>query len=406
MIIEKKVLRNVSLTSHPAGCRKAVEKEVAWVQKHAANSSDSRYPAIGTLTLPKRVLVLGGSTGYGLSSRIVATFAGAADTIGVSFEREPKEKRTASPGWYNTHVFEELAQKAGRKAYSIFGDAFATETKEQVADLIRAHFGQIDLVVYSLASPQRTDPVTGEVYRSTLQPTEEDFTALSLSLGSDIVTEATVSAADSAATEATVKVMGGEDWQLWIEFLLNENLLAPGAKTIAYSYAGPELTYPIYRDGTIGKAKEHLQKTATTLNELLAPLAGGAYISVNKALVTRASAVIPIVPLYMALLYQVMQEQGVHEEPAQQIYRLFTTLLYSEGGPILDTQGRLRVDDWEMDPAIQAEVEKRWKRQREGEPLVGGDFALVEQTYDRIHGFGWEGIDYTKATDPVTGWRR
>ncbi len=400
MIITKKVLRNVSLTAHPQGCRRYVEDQIAWVQEHAKLGGNEKYPSTSGLALPKRVLVLGGSTGYGLSSRIVASFAGHADTINVSFEREPSKTKTATPGWYNTMAFEAEAKKQGLKACSIFGDAFSTTIKEQTAKRIREELGQVDLVVYSLASPLRTDPKSGITYKSILKPIGENFNALSVDLDSDIVKRATIESATQEQVEETVKVMGGEDWTLWIEYLLQENLLSEHAMTVAYSYIGPKITYPVYREGTIGKAKEHLERSAKYLNETLKSIQGRAFVSVNKALVTRASAVIPVVPLYMALLYQVMKEKNLHEHCTQQIYRLFTTLLYSKRPIVTDTEGRLRVDDWEMIPAIQEEVERRWALQEEGKPLRQGDLAGVQLEYEQIHGFGFPSIDYSKDIDP------
>ncbi len=400
MIITKKVLRNVSLTAHPQGCRRYVEDQIAWVEAHAKHSCDPHYPSTTGLPIPKRVLILGGSTGYGLSSRIVAAFANNSDTINVSFEREPSENKTATPGWYNTMAFEALARRKGLKACSVFGDAFSTRIKEAVARKIQEELGQVDLVIYSLASPLRTDPVTGQAYKSVLKPIGEAFTALSVDLESDIVKQATIEPATDDQVAETVKVMGGEDWSLWIDFLLERNLLAQGAMSVAYSYIGPRITYPVYREGTIGKAKEHLEQSAAELTNKLKAINGQAYVSVNKALVTRASAVIPVVPLYMALLYEVMKEQDLHEHCTQQVYRLFTTRLFSGGIVPTDEDGRVRVDDWEMRSDIQAEVERRWALQQVGQSLVQGDLGGVWQEYEQIHGFGFGDIDYSKDVDP------
>lgn len=390
MVITRKVLRNVSLTAHPLGCRRHVEDQIVWVK----NPKGSLYSPVPE-KMPARVLVIGGSTGYGLSSRIVAAFGGGADTINVSFEREPGEKKTATPGWYNTKVFEEHARKSNLRAFSVFGDAFSDEVKERTADLIEKEFGQVDLIVYSLASPVRIDPKTGATYRSVLKPIGKPYSALSVNLDDPTITRETIEPATAEQTEETVKVMGGEDWKLWIDLLDRRNLLAEGAVTVAFSYIGPEVTYPVYREGTIGKAKEDLEKTAGVLSKTLK-----AYVSVNKALVTRASAVIPVVPLYMALLYAVMSEQGIHEQCTEQIWRLFTDRLYA-GIPVpTDKEGRIRLDDWEMDPLIQAAVQRRWEMQREGKPLKGGNLALVRQEYDRIHGFGYKEIDYGADVDP------
>lgn len=400
MVITQKILRNVSLSAHPIGCRRAVEEQVAWVKAHKTASAEEAYPTATALDLPKRVLILGGSTGYGLSSRIVAAFAGGADTISVSFEREPSETKTATAGWYNSKVFDDLATKEGLKAFSLFADAFSNQTKQMVADLIEQEFGSVDLIIYSLASPLRIDPESGVTYRSTLKPIGEPFTALSVGLESDIVTSATIESADQNQVEETVKVMGGEDWILWLQYLQERKLLASGCMTVSYSYIGPALTYPVYREGTIGKAKEHLEASAKRLDELLATAGGRAFVSVNKALVTRASAVIPVVPLYMALLYQVMKERGLHEGCTEQIYRLFTTILYSGSQIPTDSEGRLRIDDWEMRADIQAEVERRWNLQVEGTAIVEGDLGGVRAEYDQIHGFGFDGIDYAKDIDP------
>lgn len=400
MIITKKVLRNVSLTAHPKGCRRYVEDQIAWVEEHAKQSDNPHYPSTTGLHMPKRVLILGGSTGYGLSSRIVAAFGHNSDTINVSFEREPSENKTATPGWYNTMAFEDLAKRKGLKAFSVFGDAFSNQTKEAVARKIEQELGQIDLVIYSLASPLRNDPVTGQAYKSVLKPIGDAFTALSVDLESDIVKQATIEPATEEQVAETVKVMGGEDWSLWIDFLLQRNLLAKEAMTVAYSYIGPKITYPVYREGTIGKAKEHLENSAEELTNKLKAINGQAYVSVNKALVTRASAVIPVVPLYMALLYQVMKEKGLHEHCTQQIYRLFTTMLFSGNAVPTDNDGRVRVDDWEMRSDIQAEVERRWALQQEGKSLVQGDLGGVWEEYEQIHGFGFGDIDYSKDIDP------
>lgn len=400
MIITKKVMRNVSLTAHPLGCRQYVQDQIDWVRDHAKQTDNPLYKPIEPKTFPKRVLVLGGSTGYGLSSRIVSAFGGDADTLNVSFEREPSETKTATPGWYNTTAFEAKAREAGLKAESVFGDAFSNETKAKTAQKIRETLNQVDLVIYSLASPLRTDPATGVTYRSVLKPIGEAFTALSVDMDCPIVKQATIEPAENGQAEETVKVMGGEDWALWIDFLLAENLLAPNAMTVAYSYIGPKITYPVYREGTIGFAKEHLEKSAHKITKSLEKLNGKAFVSVNKALVTRASAVIPVVPLYMALLYQVMKEKGLHEGCTGQIYRLFTDRLYAHETIPTDDKGRIRLDDWEMKREVQAEVEKRWTLQQEGKPLQKGDLGGVKLEYDQIHGFGFPGIDYSLDVDP------
>ncbi|WP_321300351.1 enoyl-ACP reductase FabV [uncultured Sphaerochaeta sp.] len=400
MIITKKVMRNVSLTAHPEGCKRYVQQQIDWVKNQAQNGEDTRYSNPTQELLPKRVLVIGGSTGYGLSSRIVAAYTGGADTINVSFEREPAEKKTATPGWYNTMAFEQQAKKDGMKACSVFGDAFSTSIKEETARKIKEELGQVDLVIYSLASPLRNDPVTGVTYRSVLKPIGKPFTALSVDLDDDVVKQATIDPATDEQVQDTVKVMGGEDWSLWVDYLLEQGLLAEGAMTVAYSYIGPKITYPVYREGTIGKAKEHLENSASALTDKLEAIGGKAFVSVNKALVTRASAVIPVVPLYMALLYQVMKEKNIHEHCTQQIYRLFLGQLYTKEEIPTDQKGRLRVDDWEMLEEVQNEVERRWALQKEGQPLLQGDLDGVLEEYEHIHGFGFPDIDYGADIDP------
>ncbi|MDD3823655.1 MAG: bifunctional NADH-specific enoyl-ACP reductase/trans-2-enoyl-CoA reductase, partial [Sphaerochaetaceae bacterium] len=265
---------------------------------------------------------------------------------------------------------------------------------------IREQMGQVDLIVYSLASPMRIDPVTGQTYKSVLKPIGKPYAALSVDVPSGIVETAVIEPAEDSQIEDTVKVMGGEDWQLWIDHLHAEGLLAEGVKTVAYSYIGPQITYPVYREGTIGKAKEHLESTASLLTDRMRGIGGSAYVSVNKALVTRASAVIPVVPLYIALLYQVMKEKGLHEDCTRQMYRLFIDRLYAGPAVPVDDEGRIRLDDWEMRTDVQEEVDRRWNMQREGEQMIGGDLAGFKEEYDHIHGFGYSSIDYERDVDP------
>ncbi|MFA7642054.1 MAG: enoyl-ACP reductase FabV [Sphaerochaetaceae bacterium] len=392
MIIKQKIMRNVSLTAHPAGCAAYVAEQVAFLDAQSRPSAPEN--------LPKRVLVIGGSTGYGLASRMVGALIGGAATLNVSFEREPSENKVATPGWYNTKAFERVAHERGLYAQSLFGDAFSAEMKERVAREIREQMGQVDLIVYSLASPMRIDPVTGQTYKSVLKPIGKPYAALSVDVPSGIVETAVIEPAEDSQIEDTVKVMGGEDWQLWIDHLHAEGLLAEGVKTVAYSYIGPQITYPVYREGTIGKAKEHLESTASLLTDRMRGIGGSAYVSVNKALVTRASAVIPVVPLYIALLYQVMKEKGLHEDCTRQMYRLFIDRLYAGPAVPVDDEGRIRLDDWEMRTDVQEEVDRRWNMQREGEQMIGGDLAGFKEEYDHIHGFGYPSIDYERDVDP------
>ncbi|MFA5468324.1 MAG: enoyl-ACP reductase FabV [Sphaerochaetaceae bacterium] len=390
MIIKQRILHNVSLNAHPKGCELYVKAQLNWLQEQKGDYS----------AFPKRVLALGGSTGYGLASRLVSAFLGGSATLNVSFEREASEKRSASAGWYNTVAFEREARKRGLWAQSLNADAFSDETKAAIATLIRAELGQIDLLVYSLASPLRI--WQGESYRSVLKPIGSDYTSLSVDPTKGIIEEVTLERARDEEIEATVKVMGGEDWQLWVDYLAAQDLLAPKFKSVAYSYLGPRLTYPIYREGTIGRAKEDLEASALRLKEKLKPISGEAYVSINKALVTRASAVIPVVPLYIALLYKVMKAKGVHEETTQQIYRLFTEKLYSGGEVEVDEQGRIRLDEKEMRADIQKEVERLWRLQKIGEPLVGGDLEGFNTEFAQIHGFGFDSIDYEAEVDPFS----
>ena len=392
MIIKQKIMRNVSLTAHPTGCAAYVQEQLDYLKSQPLPANKDSYP--------KRVLVIGGSTGYGLASRMVAAVVGGAASINVSFEREPAENKVATPGWYNTVAFEREARHMGLYAQSIFGDAFSTGIKEQTAELVKQHLGQVDLIVYSLASPMRIDPVTGQQYKSVLKPIGKTYSALSVDVPTGIVETAVIEPAEGTQVEETVKVMGGEDWQLWIEFLFGQGLLAKGFKTVAYSYIGPEITFPVYREGTIGKAKEHLERTAGELTRNMSIIDGEAYVSVNKALVTRASAVIPVVPLYIALLYKVMKEMGLHEECTRQIHRLFTDRLYRGSTVPVDAEGRIRLDDWEMRPDVQAEVDRRWAMQKEGSPMVGGDLEGFKEEYDHIHGFGYASVDYSVDVDP------
>lgn len=390
MIIQPKIRSNICITSHPVGCAREVQRQIDYVK------------AKGPFAGPKRVLVVGASTGYGLASRIVAAFGSGAATLGVSFEKEGSAKGPGTAGWYNTLAFDHFAKQAGLVSASLNADAFSNDTKRQAADWIKQHLGQVDLLVYSLASPVRTDPETGVLYRSALKPRGADFTAKSVDPFTGQFAENTIPAASPEEEEATVKVMGGEDWELWVQALRERGLLAEGFLTVAYSYIGPEVTQAIYRNGTIGKAKEHLEATAGKLTEALAGVKGRALVSVNKALVTRASAVIPVVSLYVSVLYKVMKRLGKHEGCIEQMDRLFRTRLYA-GGPIpTDAQGLVRMDDWEMDPVVQDEIRRIWDK-------IGPD--TVEQYADlegfrleflQMHGFSVPGVDYEAEVDPQT----
>jgi len=392
MIIKEKIMRNVTLTAHPQGCARYVKEQLEYLENHRGDVDPS--------VLPKNVLVVGGSTGYGLSSRMVpAVYAGSA-TLNVSFEREPAEKKTATPGYYMSRAFEQWASQNGVWARSINGDAFSHQVKKEAADIIASEMGKVDLIVYSLASPMRMDPDSGQMYRSVIKPIGDDYSSLSLDMNKGIIEKVTLEGADEDQIAETVKVMGGEDWKLWISYLKERELIAEGAMSVAYSYIGPEVTFPMYRSGTIGKAKEDLERSAHEITQSLSDISGRAFVSVNKALVTRASSVIPVVPLYISLLYQIMKEKGTHEECIQQIYRLYKDRLYAGAEIPVDEAGRIRVDDLEMTEDVQKEVMVRWDKQREGEVLTGGDLDGFRSEYSHIHGFGYEGIDYDADVDP------
>ncbi len=391
MIIKPMVRNGICMNAHPEGCRVQVRKQIEYVKNQ------------GPIDGPKNVLVVGSSTGYGLAGRIVATFGCGANTVGLFYERPGSEKRSGTSGWYNTAAFDDAASREGYLASSINGDAFSDEIKEQTVSTIKESYGPIDLVVYSLAAPVRTDPETGETYRSVIKPIGEPFESKSCDPMTGEVQDLKVEPATEDEVEATVKVMGGEDWKRWIVHLSDAGVLAAGVKTVAFSYIGPPSTQGVYRDGTIGKAKEHLEKTAVELNRNLSESGGEAYVSVNKALVTRASAVIPVVPLYISLLYKVMKDKGIHENCIHQIYRLFSDRLYRNGGvgevPV-DEAGRIRMDDLEMRDEVQAEVERLWKLVGKEDLEHIADLQGYRDTFLEFHGFGVDGVDYEKDVEP------
>jgi len=389
MIISPKVRGFICTNAHPEGCAKHVAEQIAVVQ--------SRGPIANG---PKKVLVIGSSTGYGLASRIAAAFGSGAATIGVFFERPGEDGRTATAGWYNSAAFEKEAAAAGLYARSFNGDAFSDALKDEVIAAIKADLGQVDCVIYSLASPRRTDPKTGEVYKSVLKPIGDLYTNKNLNTSSGVVNEVSIEPAQGDDIEQTVKVMGGEDWEMWMDALQAAGVLAEGVQTVSYSYIGPEVTWPIYKNGTIGKAKEDLERVQRALDAKLAPLKGKAWVSVNKALVTQASSAIPVVPLYISLLYKVMKAEGTHEDCIEQMDRLFRDRLYS-GQPQPDAEGRIRVDDWEMAHAVQESVDARWKEVNTENLNELGDFEGYQSSFLRLFGFGLEGVDYGADTDPV-----
>lgn len=389
MIIVPKVRGFICLTSHPEGCAQNVANQINYVKSK------------GAIDGPKKVLVIGASTGFGLASRITSAFGAGAATIGVYFEKPSAEGKPGSPGWYNTAAFETEAQKAGLYAKSINGDAFSNEIKQKTIDLIKADLGQVDLIIYSLASPRRTHPVTGVVHNSVLKPIGQKFTNKTVDFHTGVVSEVSIEPCTEADIENTIAVMGGEDWEMWIDALKEAGVLAEGATTVAYSYIGPLLTEPVYRKGTIGMAKNHLEQTAFTIDAKLKDLKGHAYVSVNKALVTQASSAIPVIPLYISLLYKVMKAKGLHEGCIEQMQRLFATRLYNGGAVPLDDKGRIRVDDWEMQDDVQAEVAALWEQATtENLPSIG-DLAGYRNDFFNLFGFEFAGIDYNKDVNEV-----
>lgn len=391
MIVAPKIRGFICTTAHPDGCARHVAGQIAVVKRRGLNAAG-----------PKRVLVIGSSTGYGLSSRIAAAFGSDAATIGVFFEKPGEPERCGTAGWYNSAAFEKEAAAAGLYAKSFNGDAYSDAVKEQVIAAVKADLGQVDCVVYSLASPRRTHPVTGEVFKSVLKPIGAPYSAKNLNTGTGEVSEITIEPAQGDDVEQTVAVMGGEDWEMWIDALLAADALAPGVVTVSYSYIGPEVTWPIYKNGTIGRAKEDLERTQRALDEKLAGLGGKAWVSVNKALVTQASSAIPVVPLYISLLYRVMKELGTHEDCIEQMDRLFRERLFG-GAPQPDEAGRLRVDDWEMAPAVQSLVGERWQQVCTENLSELADFTGYQSGFLRLFGFGLEGVDYSAEADPGIG---
>lgn len=379
MVVQPKVKGFMCTTAHPEGCKESVRRQIEYVK--------SQPKAEG----PKKVLVLGASMGYGLASRIALTYACGADSIGVIFDKPGKEKRTASAGWYNTAAFEQFAQNDSHYAKSINGDAYSQEIKEETIALIKKDFGQVDMVIYSLAAPRRKAP-DGVTYRSVLKTVDKEFTNQSIDLLTNELTTVTIPPATEEEINDTIKVMGGEDWMLWMEALQEADVLADGAKTVAYSYIGPELTYPIYYDGSIGQAKQDLYRTADKINEHIQGTE--AYVAVNKAVVTQSSSAIPIVPLYISILFKVMKELNLHEGCIEQMYRLVHDRLCVEGGVPTDENHLIRMDDYEMKPEVQEEVKKIWEKISPENLSELTDIDGYWQEFYEIFGFRIEGVDY------------
>ena len=389
MIIEPRMRGFICTTSHPEGCAQNVKNQIEYIKSK------------GAINGAKKVLVIGASTGFGLASRITSAFGCDAATIGVFFEKAPSEGKTASPGWYNSAAFETQAHTAGLYAKSINGDAFSNEIKKQTIDLIKADLGQVDLIIYSLASPVRMHPTTGVLHRSVLKPIGSTFTNKTVDFHSGKVSDISIEPCSGDDIENTVAVMGGEDWSMWIDALKAENLLAPGATTVAYSYIGPSLTEAVYRKGTIGRAKDHLEATAFAITDRLANIDGKAYVSVNKALVTQASSAIPVIPLYISLLYKIMKEEGIHEGCIEQIQRLYQERLYTGNEVPVDDSGRIRIDDLEMRSDVQEKVAKLWIQAVTENLAEIGDLEGYRKDFYNLFGFDVAGVEYEAETNEV-----
>jgi enoyl-[acyl-carrier protein] reductase/trans-2-enoyl-CoA reductase (NAD+) len=388
MIIKPRVRGFLCITSHPAGCDANIKRQIDYVKSQGPIAEG-----------PKRVLVIGASTGYGLSSRITAAFGCGADTLGIFFEKEGTQTKPGTAGWYNSAAFHHHAQAAGLYAKSINGDAFSNEVKQKAIDTIKADMGQIDLVVYSLASPRRQHPVTGVVHNSTLKPIGGDAVQKGVNTDKEEVQDFHLEQATQDEIDNTVAVMGGEDWQMWIDALDDAGVLADGAKTTAYTYIGEKLTWDIYWHGTIGAAKKDLDKRVVAIRARMAAKGGDARVSVLKAVVTQASAAIPAMPIYLALLFKVMKEQGTHEGCIEQIDGLFRDSLYSTQ-PYMDEEGRLRADGKELDPAIQDAVGKLWQGVNTETLRQLSDFEGYKREFLQLFGFEVDGVDYTADVNP------
>ena len=394
-IVKRRSRGFICVNAHPEGCRKNVER---WV-----DAVRGKIPA--GQSVPKNVLVIGASTGYGLASRIAAAWGCGAKTLGVFFERPPDGEKVATAGYYNTVALHALAKRDGLLAASINGDAFSDDIKRATADVLRDQMGPVDLVIYSLASPKRTDPRTGAVHNSVLKPVGQAYTNRTIELDTEKVVNVTLQPANESEIADTVAVMGGDDWRRWMELLLEENLLAKGARTLAYSYIGPEITWPIYRDGTIGQAKKDLERAAGHLDATLADkLGGNAWVSVNKAVVTQASAAIPVVPLYLSLLPLVMKKKNLEEGPLEQMLRMYTDFLCASQPMKLDESRRLRLDDREMRSDVQAEVAALWPQVATENLRAITDFAGFQREFRGLFGFEVEGVDYEQPTETDLKW--
>lgn len=390
MIITPKTRGFICTTTHPTGCAHNIAEQIAKVK------------AGGTIENgPKKVLVIGASTGYGMASRITAAFGSGAATIGVFLEKPATEKKPGSAGWYNSAAFEQAAHEAGLYAKSVNGDAFSNQMRDKVIELIKADLGEVDMVVYSLASPVRKLPDTGELVRSVLKPIGETYRATAIDTAKDEIIEAEIEPATEEEVANTVTVMGGEDWQLWMDALLQAGVLAEGVKTVSYSYIGTDITWPIYWHGALGKAKEDMDRAAAEIRKSLASINGSANVAVLKSVVTQASAAIPVMPLYIAMSFKVMKEQNIHEGVLEQIDRMFRSQLYKSGGAKLDESQRIRMDDWELRDEVQNTVKEIWPRVTTENLFELTDYQGYKDEFLKLFGFGVAGVDYAADVNPV-----
>lgn len=392
MIIKPKIRGFICTTTHPVGCEKNIQAQIEYTKQQGK-----------IVNGPKRVLVIGSSAGYGMSSRIAAAYGSDASTIGVFFEKPATEKKPGSAGWYNSAAFEKQAKADGLYAKSINGDAFSHEVKAKVVELIKQDLGQIDAIIYSVAAPVRKLPDTGEVIRSSLKPIGETYVSTAIDTNKDVIIQATVEPATEEEVADTVTVMGGQDWELWLSALGEAGVLAEGVKTVAYSYIGTELTWPIYWDGALGKAKIDLDRASTAIQAQLAPLNGEAYVSVQKSVVTQASSAIPVMPLYISMVFKIMKEKGLHEGCMEQIYRLFSTQLYKQDGsaPETDQARRIRLDDWELRDDVQQACKELWPKITTENLFELTDYKEYKEEFVQLFGFGIDGVDYDADVDTV-----
>ena len=395
MIVQPRIRGFICTTAHPVGCAKNVSTQIEYIR------------GFDTISGPRNALIVGCSTGYGLASRITSAFGCGSGTLGVSFERAPSENKTGSAGWYNNAAFEHEAEQAGLYARTIDGDAFSDEIKAQTIDVIRSDLGEIDLLVYSLASPVRKHPRTGELYRSSIKPLGKVFSSQTLNFdlvsGDAEVVDIDLDPADVGEADATVAVMGGEDWEYWIEALQEAEVLAPGFETVAYTYIGNQLTWPIYWDGTLGRAKEDLDRASEEISTKLKGTNSRANVAVLKAVVTQASTAIPVVPLYFSILFRVMKERDCHEDCIAHIHRLFGEQLYSNQPKRVDEIGRIRMDNYELDAEIQSEVQRRWSKVTTDNIADLADLRGFRDDFFRLFGFGIESVDYDADVDLMIG---